>query len=389
MLSNWVRGGAEGTTNVVDDTAALALHVLTYAGFGIRHDFGDGLHEIEAPHQLTYRDALLTVLRNFTLLVIIPMNRMDSAIMPRAVRKVGEACREFQLYMREMVAKEKMAAAQRPESEANNLLSALVRASEATAAENRDNKAYAGKAGLADDELYGNLFIYNMAGHETTANTLATAIAYLAAQPRWQSWVREEIEKVASDSPSDLQSWEYEKAYPQLVRCQAVMLETLRIHGSTVFLPKSTGNSACALTIAGKEHIIPSGTFVVTNSQALHCNRDTWGADALAFRPNRWIKNTNGFLPGQEELFAPPPGTFVGWAEGPRICPGKKFSLVEFVGVMAVLFRHHQVRPKHGNGETEESSRRELERMIEDSGISAITLQMRHPQRVALVWTKI
>lgn len=390
MLEKWIEYGPEGTRDVVDDTAALALHVLTYAGFGIPHDFNNEAQQmVNAPHKLTYRDALLTVLRNFTLLVLMPTNLMNSVVIPQAVRNVGEACQEFKLYMREMVEKEKATAPRRPEAEANNLLSALVRASEA-ASEGQPNKAYSGRAGLADDELYGNLFIYNMAGHETTANTLATAIAYLAAQPQWQSWVREEIRNVASESSSQLQvgAWEYGKVYPQLVRCQAVMLETLRIHGSTVFLPKSTGNSGCALTIVGKEHNIPSGTFVVVNSQALHCDRDTWGADALDFRPSRWMKNTSQ-LAGQEELFEPPPGTFVGWADGPRICPGKKFSQVEFVGVMAVLFRQHQVRPKQEQGESEEQTSTKLERVIEDSGISAITLQMRHPQRVALVWTEM
>lgn len=93
--------------------------------------------------------------------------------------------------------------------------------------------------------------------------------------------------------------------YPKLVRCQAVMLETLRLHGPTVFLLKSTGNSTCVLTIAGKERVIPSSTFVLTNSQALHCNTDTWGADALQFRPSRLIKDVE--IPGQETLFEPPP----------------------------------------------------------------------------------
>ena len=386
MLDKWVECGPEGTKEVVDDTAALALHVLTYAGFGIRHDFKDAQRMVEAPHTLSYRDALLTVLRNFTILIMMPTSLVNSTIMPRTVQKVGEAYREFKLYMKEMVDKEKVKAVQHSEAEANNLLTALVRASE-RASEGGQDKAYVGKAGLADDELYGNLFIYNMAGHESTANTLATAIAYLAAQPWWQDWVHEEISKAASEHSSLLQNWEYEHAYSRLVRCQAVMLETLRIHGSTVFLPKSTGNTKCALTIAGKEHIIPSGTFVVTNSQALHCDRNTWGADALDFRPSRWIKK-NSELPEQEELIEPTPGSFVGWSDGPRVCPAKKFSQVEFAGVMSVLFRQHRVRPKQERGESEEQATKKLERMIEDSGISAITLQMRHPQQVGLVWTE-
>lgn len=92
---------------------------------------------------------------------------------------------EFKLYMKKMVARERAAAAGRSEPESNNLLSALVRAYEA-APEGYNKSASAGNVSLVDDELYGNLFIYNLAGHESTANTLAAAIAYLAVQPRWQ-----------------------------------------------------------------------------------------------------------------------------------------------------------------------------------------------------------
>lgn len=389
MLIKWVERGFEGTRDIVDDTAAVTLHVLAYAGLGIRQDFEDEHKQVESPHRLTYRDALLIILRNFTLLVFLPMNWMHSKLMPQKVRRVGEACDEFKLYMKEMVEKEKLAAGRRrSDDEGDNLLSALVRASEAAAAGGGGGeKTSVGRSGLEDDEIYGNLFIYNLAGHETTANAIATAVAYLAARPQWQDWLYEEICRVAPEGDSQLQNWEYEALYPRLTRCQAVMLETLRIHGSVIFIPRITsGSGPCVLDIAGREHIIPSGTFLVTNSQALHCSQEIWGPDALQFRPSRWIKKPG--VPGSEELFEPPPGAFVPWADGLRVCPGKKFAQVEFAAVMAVLFRQHRVRAQQETGESAEQTLKKLERMIDDAGITAITLQMRHPQRVALVWTK-
>lgn len=162
------------------------------------------------------------------------------------------------------------------------------------------------------------------------------------------------------------------------------MLETLRLNGSVVFIPKTTGDSSYSLAIAGKEHIIPRNTWVVTNSQALHTNADVWGADALVWRPSRWIKSVDG----REELMEPPEGSFVPWADVPRVCPGNKFSQVEFAGVMAVLFEKHRVRVRKEDGENEEDSLVRVDRMVEDSAISTITLQMRHPESVALVWTE-
>ena len=37
-----------------------------------------------------------------------------------------------------------------------------------------------GRNSLTDEEIFGNLFIYNLAGHETTAKTLAYAVALMS-----------------------------------------------------------------------------------------------------------------------------------------------------------------------------------------------------------------
>lgn len=82
------------------------------------------------------------------------------------------------------------------------------------------------------------------------------------------------------------------------------------------------------------------------------------------------------------------PGKFIPWAEGPRNCPGKKFSQVEFVGVMTTLFRKHRVRPVLRQGESTEDARKTLIQMAEDSALTTITVQMRHPKRVGLRWVR-
>jgi cytochrome P450 len=73
---------------------------------------------------------------------------------------------------------------------------------------------------LTDDEIRGNIFIFNVAGHDTTANTLAYAFALLAINPEIQRWVMEEIDQYfhGDNSPN------YEGTYPQLKRIMAVMV---------------------------------------------------------------------------------------------------------------------------------------------------------------------
>lgn len=81
-------------------------------------------------------------------------------------------------------------------------------------------------------------------------------------------------------------------------------------------------------------------------------------------------------------------GAFVPWGDGPRVCPGRKVAQVEFVAVMATLFHNHRVAPALFEGESAERARCRLVDMVNDSAISAITLQMQHPKNASLVWTR-
>ncbi len=53
-----------------------------------------------------------------------------------------------------------------------------------------------GDGGLTDEELVGNIFIFALAGHETSAHTLVFVFAMLALYPEKQEWLREEIVEV-------------------------------------------------------------------------------------------------------------------------------------------------------------------------------------------------
>ena len=90
----------------------------------------------------------------------------------------------------------------------------------------------------------------------------------------------------------------------------------------------------------------------------------------------------------KEVFIEPKAGAFVPWADGPRECVGRKFSQVEFVAVLASLFQGYSVRPVLNDGEDEEDGRKELARMVDNSAISAITLQMLEPRSRSLRWER-
>lgn len=382
MLQGWLQRGHEGTKETVGDTALLALHVLTYAGFGMKYSYSSGVQRPQPGFTMAYRDALSMVLRNVIILFIVPRSFLRLSFMPKKLRDVGQATKEFQTYMEEMLARERQLISKRVPGQ-GNLMSALIRASEEAKELGEDESVQ----GLQDEEIFGNIFIYNLAGHETTANAVAFAIVLLAAYPEWQDWIAEEIEFVFGSGQTN-KAGAYEAAFPRLRRCLAIMFETLRLYGSVVFIPKTTGFHSQVLAFHQNDYTLPPNTSVTINVQGLHTNPRTWGSNALMWHPKRWIINpTEGNLES-ETMMEPTKGTFVPWADGPRVCPGRKVAQVEFVAVMATLFQSHRVSPALLEGESHEHARGRLVDMVNDSGISAITLQMQHPKNASLVWTR-
>lgn len=196
------------------DFMTLALHVLCRAGFGQSYTFGGGVSKPSKGHTMSYRDALKAILDNLVIVFTIAPIPLPAWMQTDRVSMVKTAFAEFKQYMTEMVEAERTSTRN---SDNDNLMSALFRASEAEAESGH------GRNGLTDEEIFGNLFIYNLAGHDTTAMTAVYAIALLSSDARWQSWVGEEIAFVMG-TDEGVSSGEYEKMFPQLTRCLAVMV---------------------------------------------------------------------------------------------------------------------------------------------------------------------
>ena len=66
----------------------------------------------------------------------------------------------------------------------------------------------------------------------------------------------------------------------------------------------------------------------------------------------------------------------------------RKFSQVEFVGVLVGLFRDFKVRPVPKAGENDAMARDRLAAQIRDDTGMRLLLQMLHPKKAVLQWTK-
>ena len=88
-----------------------------------------------------------------------------------------------------------------------------------------------------------------------------------------------------------------------------------------------------------------------------------------------------------ETLITPTEGAYAPWSGGPRVCPGKKFAQVEFVAIMATLFRDHRLEPVPREHETIESARARTLAAVKDSGM-ILLLQMLKPEDIGVRWVK-
>ncbi|KUI70320.1 Cytochrome P450 4X1 [Cytospora mali] len=377
MLQYWSKRSS--ITTSADDLRTLSLHVLTGAGFGKHFKFEGHEERTDTNVSASYKNALQMILENCILIMGIGPKTLAIARpwLPKTWKLgvLAETCAEFQRYMTELYEEEKHQQRAGPTfGSARTLMNSLVRASQ--------DEAKAG-GGLTESEIYGNMFMLNFTGHDTTAHTFTFAIHFLAAHPDVQDWVSEEVRSVHNDNQDE---WNYVTDFPRLSRCLAVMLETLRLY-TPIPVAKWTATGTPTLKIGDKITVLPPDTMVIPSYSAVHTEPETWGTDSLVWRPQRWIKTTA--KPGEEELITPRKGSFLGWSEGARDCPARKFSQVEFVAAMATLLRDWRVDPVALDaGESLDEARKRVLNLIETDFGAVLLLQMLHPERASLTWTK-
>jgi cytochrome P450 len=140
--------------------------------------------------------------------------------------------------------------------------------------------------------------------------------------------------------------------------------------------------------------MLPANTMIIPSYSALHTHPRHWGDNSLDWEPSRWItssastsgRTTIEDILASESFFEFPKSRnpFIAWSGGARVCPGRKFSQVEFVGVLVGLFRRHRIRPVQLDGEDDAAARARLRTLIQKDTGMKLLLQLLHPERMVL-----
>ena len=164
------------------------------------------------------------------------------------------------------------------------------------------------------EELRDNLLTFIVAGHETTALTLAWSLYLCAFAPEIQTLARSEAQAALGERAATVAD------LPALPLIRRIVDEALRLYPPAALLSRTARK---ADRLCGRD-ILPGDT-VMLPIYALHRHHTHW-PNPDAFDPDRFL-----------DPKAIPRFAYLPFGDGPRICIGASFALQETVIILATL----------------------------------------------------
>jgi cytochrome P450 len=178
---------------------------------------------------------------------------------------------------------------------------------------------------MSVEELRDNLLTFIVAGHETTALTLAWSLYLCAFDQDVQDRARAEAQAVLGSRACTGEDVE------NLPFIRQICEEALRLYPPAGAVSRT---AQAPDTLCGRE--IRPGDTVMIPIYALHRNLLLWDAPD-AFRPDRF-----------SDRKAIPRYAWLPFGDGPRICIGASFAMQEAVIILATLLARFRFRPVPG-----------------------------------------
>ncbi|RKF14724.1 cytochrome P450 [Roseovarius spongiae] len=181
------------------------------------------------------------------------------------------------------------------------------------------------KRSMNTAELCDNLLTFIVAGHETTALTLAWSLYLCAFDPDVQDRARAEAQSVLQGRAATGED------VANLPFIRQIADEALRLYPPAAMVSRTARK---ADTLCGRE--VRAGDTVILPIYALHRHHQLWD-DPDAFRPDRFADRK-----------AIRRYTYLPFGDGPRVCIGASFAMQEAVIVLATLLSRFRFTPVAG-----------------------------------------
>jgi cytochrome P450 len=183
-------------------------------------------------------------------------------------------------------------------------------------------RSVANQGGLTDRQVRQQATTFLLAGHETTALSLAWAWYLLARHPHAEAKLISELDSALARRlpiPSDL---------PRLSYAEGVVRESMRLYPPLWAM----GRIAREETDLGG-HSIAEGTIVIISQWVMHRDPRAF-RDPERFDPARWTDGLANRLPRY---------AYFPFGGGPRGCIGSRFALMESVLLLATIAQEYSL----------------------------------------------
>jgi len=311
-----------GYIDADQDCLDYSLSVFSEGAFGKKLYLDGRPQEVDSRFKQTFAECLITTSISGIWRMALPsfLFRLPIA----TVQKVALSFDELTGYIKNIISNGNV------DEGRKDILSALLRAKNKHIDEQTQFK------GLTDQEILADIYVFLIAGHETSAHTLSFALRYLALYPEYQEELYQDTLQVLG--PDGIPSYE---VLSKLSYTSKVLKEALRLFPAIPRVPKRLAHERTLKSWNGQEYKMPAGTDVHLDIRNLHRNPEYWSSPNC-FNPHRWD-------PDSKDVGTKTAHCFIPFSYGPRACIGRRFAEVMsqvFLSMIVLKFKWELVDPQ-------------------------------------------
>ncbi|MBS4211083.1 cytochrome P450 [Bacillus sp. FJAT-49825] len=296
LVQKWSRLNPNESIDIPDDMTRLTLDTIGLCGFNYR--FNSFYRETHNPFIISMIRALDEAMHQSTRLPI------QNQLMVRTKRQFEHDIKSMFSLVDKIIAERKEGGDQGE----TDLLARMLNVKDPLTGERLD-----------DENIRFQIITFLIAGHETTSGLLSFAIYLLLKHPEVLKKAYKEVDQVLVDSiPS------YQQVL-DLKYIRMILNEALRLYPTA---PQFTLYAKEDTVIGGKYRLKKYDNVSVIIPK-LHRDKDAWGEDAEAFRPERFA-----------DITKIPADAYKPFGNGQRACIGMQFALHEATVVLGMILQH-------------------------------------------------
>jgi cytochrome P450 len=319
LCDEWNKQAKSETNNIIQITRDM-LHLISdifgKAGFGVE------FNSLGQDKLANHADLLNTVLHAIVFSMILPV-KVALWFPFGPLKRIARCIVNYPKLLDDIIDSREKELSERSDDDQsyrNDLLSTLIHTRKTT-------------SGFTHNDVKSNFHPLFLGGVETTVRTLEWTYYYLARNPEIQGKVQSEIDGIVAKyqlNEDEYPPYDVITSATDMPYTHAVIKEVLRLRGPATIVWKYAKKDV----VIGREKVlIPKGCMVYLLVCLSSTDEDYWGPDSMVWRPERFMKDDE-----QKSLFQ-----YIPFSGGPRVCIGKKLSLLEAAAALFGTLRKFNI----------------------------------------------